>query len=225
MPGEKAAPSTDLGRKEEVPQAPGDTPIYKPPVRGAPGGRLGGGTRGVGDGSLYLSALAPEHTGLTALEQPSLYWFLSEPSKYPVEFTLIEAQAVKPLVETAISRPVQPGVQCIRLADYGVRLKPGVQYEWFVAIVPDPEHRSKDVLAGGEVERVDLQAGVRTKLEQSGKTKAPFVYAEAGLWYDALSALADLIAAKPDDPVYHRQRASLLRQVGLKEVADHESRR
>ena len=123
-----------------------------------------------------------------------MYWFLSEPTKYPIEFTLIEAKAIKPLVETRISQAVQPGVQCIRLADYDVRLKTGVQYQWFVAVVPDPEQRSKDIIAGGEIERVDLQAGVRTKLEQAGKSNAPFVYAEAGLWYDALSALADLIA-------------------------------
>lgn len=224
MPGDKPAASVTSEAKGGVPEAMGDMPTYKPPLRGAPGGRIGGGTRGGGGESRYLSALVPDHTGSTVQEQPSLYWFLSQPTKYPVEFTVIEAKTQKPLVETRITQPVQPGVQCVRLADHGVRLKTGVHYQWFVALVPDPGQRSKDIIAGGEIQRVDLQAGVRAKLEGAGKAKAPFVYAEAGLWYDALSALADLIASKPDNSLYLRQRASLLRQVGLKEVADYEAR-
>src|SRR5262249_9720599 len=53
-------------------------PVYKPPLRGAPGGRVGGGTRGSGSvrDVFILSALAPDHMGLTVAEQPSLYWFI-----------------------------------------------------------------------------------------------------------------------------------------------------
>ena len=54
-----------------------DLPVYKPPQRGAPGGRVGGSSRGIGDRLLTLSVLAPDHTGLTVREQPSLYWYLS----------------------------------------------------------------------------------------------------------------------------------------------------
>jgi hypothetical protein len=222
--GDKPAVSVASGARGGVPEAMGDTPTYKPPLRGAPGGRIGGGTRGGGEESRYLSALVPDHTGATVQEQPSLYWFLPQTTKYPVEFTIIEAKTQKPLVETRIRQPVQPGVQCVRLADHGVRLKTGVHYQWFVALVPNPDQRSKDIIAGGEIKRVDLQPWVRTKLDRAGKANAPFVYAEAGLWYDALSALADLIATKPDNSLYHRQRASLLRQVGLKEAADYEAR-
>lgn len=225
MASDKQAATTITDKKEAASGARSDAPAYKPPLRGAPGGRLGGGTRGSGDDSLFLSALAPDHTGMTAQEQPSLYWYLSGPTKYAIEFTLIEAKAQKPLVETRITQAVQPGVQAIRLADHNVRLKTGVQYQWFVALVPDPEQRSKDIIAGAEIERVDLEPGVRTKLEQAGKPNAPSVYAEAGLWYDALSALADLIATKPGDSLYHRQRAALLSQVGLKEVAAYEEKK
>ncbi len=202
----------------------GEMPTYKPPLRGAPSGRIGGGTRGPGAEPQILWALAPDHTGLTVQEQPVLCWFLSEPTRHPVEFTIIEARAAKPLVETQVAQSAQPGVHCIRLADFGIRLKKDVQYEWFVALVADPKQRSKDIISGAEILRVDLQAGVKTRLERAGTTKAPLVYAEAGLWYDALTALADLIAGKPGNSIHRRQRASLLRQVGLKEAADYEAK-
>ena len=53
---------------------PDDTIIYKPPKRGAPGGREGAGTRGFREALPTLAILAPQdHTGLTAQEQPVLY--------------------------------------------------------------------------------------------------------------------------------------------------------
>lgn len=218
-----AVPSVSVTRGGTA-EPMGEMPTYKPPLRGAPSGRIGGGTRGPGAEPQILWALAPDHTGLTVQEQPALCWFLSQPATYPVEFTVIEEKATKPLVETPVGQSAQPGVHCIRLADFGVRLKTGVQYEWFVALVADPKQRSKDIISGGKIQRVDLQAGIRSKLERAGTAKAPFVYAEAGLWYDALSALAELIAEKPGSSVYHRQRASLLKQVRLKEAADYEAK-
>jgi hypothetical protein len=113
-------------------------------------------------------------------------------------------------------------VQCVRLADYGVRLKTGVPYQWFVVVVVDPEQRSRDIIGGGEIERVDLDKALKTQLEKGKAADAPYRYAEAGIWYDALSVISERIAAAPNKADLRKQRASLLRQVGLTEVADYE---
>ncbi len=212
-------------RVESQPQPPpttGAVPVYKPPLRGAPGGRLGGGTRGSEREVFVLSVLAPDHTGLTANDQPSLYWFISNVASSPVELTVVDPRAVKPVLDTLIAPPIQPGVHRIRLADYGVRLAPGVAYRWFVAVVPDSDHRSKDILAGGTIERVELPEGLRAKLAQAGKTDRPFLYAAAGFWYDAVAALSELIETTPDDPVFRGQRAALMAEVGLPDLAENQ---
>src|SRR3954464_13273604 len=54
-------------------QEPDDSPEYVPPPRGAPTGRIGGGTRGLQ--ALPLTALAPNHAGLTISAQPVLYYY------------------------------------------------------------------------------------------------------------------------------------------------------
>lgn len=136
--------------------------------------------------------------------------------------TVIETQAVKPLLETRISQAGQQGVKGVRLADCGVRLKTGVPHQWFVAVVVDPEQRSRDIVDGGEIERVDLDKALKTKLEQGGKAGAAHCSAEAGIWYEALAALSEAIAAAPANAVRRRQRAALLRQVGLTDAADYE---
>src|SRR4029453_11147001 len=73
----------------QQPPVPAGMPTYKPPQRGAPTRRVGGGPRRPGDQLPTIAVLAPDHPGLTIHEQPSLYWFLSEATTYPVEVTLI----------------------------------------------------------------------------------------------------------------------------------------
>jgi len=191
--GAQQPPSTPPAPpRAESPPKPGtvNVPVYKPPLRGAPGGRVGGGTRGTPRDVFVLSALAPDHSGLTVQEQPTLYWFISGPTSFPVELTISDPRATKPLVEKRLPSPVAGGVYSVRLVDLGVRLTPGVQYRWFVAVVPDAARRSRDILAGGTIERVDGPEGLRTLVAQASRERLPFIYAEAGLWYDALAAVS-----------------------------------
>ena len=145
-------------------------------------------------------------------------------ARCPIEFTLIEEQGVRPLLETPIGFPEQPGVQCIRLARYGVFLQQGVEYKWFVALVPDRERRSKDILAWGAIERIAFSEALHAELVSASDEKAPSIFAKAGLWYDALAAISDLIDASPNDTVLRKHRASLLEQVGLTEIARYETK-
>jgi len=197
-----------------------DAPVYKPPTRGAPGGRVGGGTRGIQREVFVLSVLAPDHSGFTTSEQPSLYWYISAPTSLPVEVTVMDPQGVQPILETRLSPAVKAGVQRIRLADYNVRLSPGAAYRWFVAVVPDADRRSKDILAGGAIERVETPDELKAKLTQTANKDMPSVYAEAGIWYDALRAISDLIEAAPQDQELQKQRAAMLAQVGLPTVTE-----
>ena len=99
-------------------------PVYKPPIRGNPGGRVGGGTRGIQREVFVLSVLAPDHSGFTTSEQPSLYWYISTSTSLPVELTVMDPQGVQPILETRIPAPVQAGVHRVRLADHNIRLSP-----------------------------------------------------------------------------------------------------
>ena len=53
----------------------------------------------------------------------------------------------------------------------------------------------------------------------AGKANAPRRYAEAGVWYDALMAISDLLQSNPADTEIRQQRTLLLEQGGLGEVA------
>lgn len=216
-PKDKPPPPATSTQGEKKP-AP-TTPVYTPPRRDAPRGRIGGGTRGPGDSLLGLYVLAPDHTGLTVQDQPEFYWHLSEATEYPIEFTLIEESAISPVVEAQIPSPDRTGIQRIQLSTYRVGLKDNAEYRWFVAVVADPNSRSKDILAGGFIEKIKTSDALRTRLAQGQDDWAPYVYAEEGIWYDALAAISKLIDAAPNDAALRRQRTELLEQVGLQEIS------
>jgi hypothetical protein len=197
--------------------------LYVPPEIGFPGRRIGAGTRSLGR-LASLQILAPDHLGYTTLEQPTLYWYLSEPTDARIDFTLRDETSVEPIAEVQLAGPAQPGVQAIRLSDLGVRLRPDVRYLWFVSLVSDPERRSKDFAAGAWISRRAPDAALRERLAAADGQEGS-VYAQSGLWYDAIGALSSRIAAAPADPTTREQRAALLDQVGLSEVAAYDRER
>ena len=101
-----------------------------------------------------------------------------------------------------------------------MHLSPHTEYRWSVTAVPDPDDRSKDIRAGGLIERIEVPESLRSKLAQAEKGEIPQIYAEAGIWYDALMAISELIDATPGDAVLRKQRSALLEQVGLSEVTE-----
>lgn len=196
--------------------------VYTPPspaVLSAPGGRVGGSSRGGELHDVVLFVLAPEdHTGLTTQEQPALYWYVSPATSAPIVFTLVTDQADEPLAEKLINVPRHSGLQSVRLTDYAVRLSPGVHYKWSITLVMDTTHPSRNLLAEGAIEYIEPSPALRARLTQAPRDALPRLYAAEGVWYDAISVLADLLEAAPHDAWLRRQRASLLQQVGLPEV-------
>lgn len=200
-------------------------PVYKPPQRGAPARRVGGSTRGAADLLPSVLLLAPDHVGLTASETPLLYWFLSKPTSVRVEVTLIDDKGEMPLVEYAVPNATGPAVHRVDLATRGVRLKPGVEYQWSVSVVPNPSERSNDVMAGGVLKRVAVPKTVETRRAAgAAKEELARLLAAEGIWYDAIALYSELIEERPADKALRADRAALLEQVGLREVAAFDRR-
>ena len=192
---------------------------FKAPMRGAPATRVGGATRSAAATAMSLNVLAPDQTGYTTHAKPTIYWYVSETINKPVEVTITGTRledAIKPLLEVTLQPPISKGIHALRLEEHGVALEQDVEYQYFVAVVKNYNQRADDIIAGGSIKRVAPSADVQAKLKQGGPESAAEVYAESGIWYDAIDELSKQIAAKP---ALRGQRAALLEQVGLNDVA------
>ena len=198
---------------------------YRPPLLGAPKTRVTGGTRGEACG--FVTVLAPEQTGLTVSEQPTLYWYLGQPerpSECRVEVTLIDDRGVDPLLETDVGAAAEPGVYAVDLADHRVRLEPGTEYTWSVTLVASPDEPSRNPVSSGTIERVEPGAALTAGLAGADALDLVYTLAGEGIWYDALDRVSDLIAANPTARRYRRLRAALLESEGvnLPEIAAYD---
>ncbi|WNM58593.1 DUF928 domain-containing protein [Candidatus Nitrospira allomarina] len=189
--------------------------LYQPPQRGAPGGRVGGGTRGPMTDLPLLLALAPDHVGLASEVQPQLVWYLSKATNYPLEFTLIDELGVTPIIEKPLSSPIESGIHIIHLADYDLKLEKGKTYQWFVSLVSDPEHRSADIIGGGMIKVGEVPASLTEDLKNANPVEATKLWGQAGFWYDAIGVISTYIQSHPSDAEMHHVRASLLEEVDL----------
>lgn len=225
--------STSFAQTSEAPK-PADTPAptvkrtllkYSPPKSATSGARIDGdgGSRGSGMKLPSLYVLAPDHTALTTREQPSLFWYQTGPAATRFELTLTEPKNPKPLLRVTTDK-ADGGIHRISLAKHQVLLKPGVAYKWTVAWVPDPANRSQDVIASGTIQHIEPDAKLTAGLAGAKGLDKAALYAQSGIWYDALETISNEIDAAPRSKDLHAQRAALLEQAGLKDAAAAERR-
>lgn len=208
------------GLQEDAP-----LPVYTPPKKTTPRARVGGTLRGTDGTEPELVALVPDHVGLTVKQTPTLNWYLSKPTTYPLRFTLTDTQKITPIFEGPLPAPAKAGVQSLDLKTLGLALEPNVQYRWFVSVIPNPDSPSRDIVAGGMIERCEFSecltvASVNVTCDRDSVRTNALI----GFWYDAMGCVCSLIEKEPKDPSLRRLRAALLRQVGLNGVADWDLR-
>jgi hypothetical protein len=197
---------------------------YLPPSRGAPASRVGGGSRGTGLVASELDVLVPEHTGLTSRSQPTLYWYLSEPVDARLDVTVIDDTKIDPLLEQVIGIPETGGIQSLDLATVGTTLEPGIEYRWFVSLTTDEKQRSSDIVTSGTIKFIKPDAALENRIAGADELAMARIYAEDGIWYDAIDSLSRAIQQNPGDSGLRAQRAALLDQVGLTTVAEYDRR-
>lgn len=197
-----------------------NSPIYVPPFRGAPSRRIGGGSRSLEVNKPYLTVIAPDHTGLTIQEQPTIYWYISEPSKTSIEFTITREKGDDRFFEVKLPQSIVSGLQSFSLKEHNIKLAPNVEYKWYVSIVPDPKRRSKDIIAGGSIMRITMNEALQKKLDKATSEDIFYVLATESIWYDTIQSLTGLIEKYPNNKNYKQFRAKLFEQVGLAEIAE-----
>ena len=116
-----------------------------------------------------------------------------------------------------IPAPKEAGIYALRTADYNIRLEPGVVYTWSVSVILDPKAWSRNIVASAPLLRVAPDPGLETQLASSTTSPRAALFAQAGLWYDAVAAAAEMEAFDR-----HAALDALMNEVGLVEPARYD---
>ena len=161
----------------------------------------GGTTRGCSGGNMPLTVLASrKYVGRTISRHPTLAWFVPHDSaSKPIEFTIYEwVLDGKPKEVRKMSLQSSPGVMKLSpFSENELGLQPGKEYLWQVVIHCDPDNPSGDLVSEASLEVLGISATpVQSKLNKAtNSVEKANIYAEAGLWYNALDEALKLAEA------------------------------
>jgi hypothetical protein len=188
------------------------------------------GCKGWADLSRFFVALVPEPEpesafGLTNSERPTFWFYLPFAPRSQVteevEFVLVDTETEKDIYQTTFTLQGTPGILGIPLPKNQPALAVGKQYRWALSYICQPQNRQEDIAIDGVVERVALDPTVSNQLQTAKSDRDRIlVYAENGLWYDALTALAQLYQSQPQDETLKADWFDLLKSVGLENLAE-----
>ena len=152
--------------------------------------------------------LTPESTGYTVSESPTLYYYVTADTAFEFEITVNRDE--RTLVQMRRGQEIKAGLHGISLGDLGIKLDEEADYEWNIALIPNPLQGSLDITSTGGIRRVKAKQPMKDFND----------YGKPGIWYDMLQDLTEKITADPSNKVLLKERGDLFKQVGLLEVAD-----
>ncbi|MEH2060438.1 MAG: DUF928 domain-containing protein [Nostoc sp.] len=215
------------------------TTFNQPPIPPGPppGGRVRGGAK---RGTLGCPLTKPDLTALvpfteeansvinvwgqTTRERPSWFFYVpyTKDLPYVVEFVLQEdpeSKNSKEIYRKAIALPDKSGVIRVSLPKTTPALAVDKQYRWFFSINCDQQKNSPWTYVEGVIQRVNLSQATVKELETAEPLKRYAIYAQKGIWYEALTTLAELRQKNPQDAALQAQWRNLLGSIRLDDVA------
>lgn len=195
---------------------------------GAPRRAIGGGTRGpvqveapscVATGS-YLTVLSPQNNVVTTVSaEPTLFWYIPKTQAKFADFIVYDEQG-QAVYQTALALKGIPGVVQLSLPRT-VGLEIGQEYDWKLVLRCNSENEEENLAVGGTIKRTVLTSRQKAQLAEAKQPlKQAEVYAEAGVWQETISIIAQLRHDRPRDRSIDVAWKELLESVDLRDIVN-----
>ena len=126
---------------------------------------------------------------------------------------MLENEAGQTVYKRPVSLSGKPGIVSISLPSTASALEIGKRYHWYFDVYCDPQQ--PPVYVDGWIHRVEPNAVLKSQLEKATIKQRVALYASNGMWYDFLTALAELRRLDPKLTDW----ANILQSVGLSDIA------
>lgn len=153
--------------------------------------------------------------GQTTLQQPSFWFYIGYLPPAHAEF-IVQNQDGEEMSSQSFKLSGTPGIVQFHLPSE-VSLQKNKFYHWYLKIRCNPQGSTDDFVEGW-VQKVELDAAIERQLNPSAPLNNAAIYAENGIWYDALTVLAELRRDKPNDSVITTAWTDLLQSVDLNNI-------
>jgi hypothetical protein len=156
--------------------------------------------------------------GLTTAERPTFWFMLPELDSAPVEFILQdEEDRYIHKANFTLPYPLSKGVIQVDMPDSVPALEFNKRYTWTLATAATSKHAN--MFVQGNIYRVPLATNLQQPIGQATELEKVMLYAQYGLWHDAIASLAKLRQSNPQDAQIKTAWFNLLNQAQLGEIA------
>ena len=189
---------------------------------GLPDYRNPGGSRGncLAQGN-NLTALIPNNkVNVTASIAPKLFFYIPETKEQKnIEFVLRDHND-QLVHEVILQTTGQPGIMNIEIPQNITKSLEESQanYHWYLSMICDADDRADDVVLQGKIGYVELDNAVKQKLANSSPAEQADLFQQEGIWYDALSVVAENQNQVMNSAATEKW-AQMLTEIGLSEFA------
>ena len=205
-----------------------------PPARGIAGNRAAAASRAACPTVAHaLTALVPEYRspqanrvwGLTGMERPTFWFYVPYAKTAIVDLSFTLQDESDPTDTKMVYQGLKlaphptPGLMNIVLPKSSTPLTPNKPYHWFLTLNMSCTVGQRPLFVDGWVQRQALDPSLKAQIDRATPTAKIALTAENGLWYDALTTLANLRAAKPQDPALSQDWQTLLDSIDLGALA------
>ncbi|MBD2041066.1 DUF928 domain-containing protein [Microcoleus sp. FACHB-672] len=221
-----------LSQGKALPSKTIEVADYKPPKGIGTPETVGGGTRGgkceqdEKSAVPLLTALMPDlipdtaEFGVTVSESPQFFVYLPETSARKAEFVLKDENEKDLYRSEDIPISGQSSIVSVSLPKEQIKLEPGKNYHWYFSVICNPDNRRKDIFVEGWTQHTEMSLEVASQIQKAAPQERAKLYAEAGIWHEAVATLAELRRETPDDPALAQEWQTLLESAGLKQMAE-----
>ncbi|MDY6901472.1 MAG: DUF928 domain-containing protein [Cyanobacteriota bacterium] len=226
------------------------TPPPPPPDRSAAGERGSAASRGCGSGEESLMALVPDYKetinldggetipvtkiwGLTTDEYPTFWFFVpyDKSSITEMEF-VIQDKSQKPIrtiYREILNKPEKPGIISVstkKAIEEPLQIgktKHQKKYHWFLKLKVkcSPQQAVESKSVDGWIERVNLNPQLTKRIEQATPLQKAALYAENGIWHNALTTLGEARLSQPNNASFLTNWLSLLKSEKLDKLENY----
>lgn len=195
-----------------------------PPTQrvGAPRSTGGGGTRGGPRSGLVqqLTVVAPNNNLWTTVSAtPTLFWYIPSNNGECANFTIFDSNDEE-VYQTTLALKGTPGVVKLSIPA-AVSLKTGNTYRWTLSLECNSDEWNPDQTVEGAIKRTELSRAQKAQLAAARQPlQKAQVYANAGVWQETVTILAQLRQTRPYDRNIRNAWRELLGSVGLQAIAN-----
>lgn len=153
----------------------------------------------------------------TVSPRPTFLVHITQPPVKNAEF-IVQKQNGEIIADKKIALTGNAGVLSMTLPADVKPLEVGQLYHWSFSVICDPGDSGENMVVDGWVKRIEPDPTLAAQLKNASERDRVAFYAQAEIWTDALSTLAELRKEKPNDKQVEGDWKSLLESVNLNTV-------